>query len=200
MTSKLLSRFTVILGAFVIFLIASPQSGHAVTKPAYWTVHGPGDLDLFVDGNKVIFSYELDVRRDFGVFEWRLTGHRFPPAKQVFDWDYSGSHDSAQNATVLTAPDHTLVTARSGRGEFLYEGRGLTIENDRTDNFRFIMTATNDDATKLLSGTLEITQVPVPAAVWMMTLAFSGLFAMKFGANRRNYGFKAAAFSKISSS
>lgn len=162
-----------VFAALSVFL--APPQAHAV----YWTVEGPGETDLIVTGNKAIFSYNLDVSRSYGVFEWSLIGHRFRPGTHVFKWDYDGSHDRNNLSTILRAPDHELVSPGTGKGSheggFLFEGRGLTIENTQWDDFHFRMIGESDDLSKALRGTLEITMVPVPAPFLLLTVAIGGL-------------------------
>lgn len=150
-----------------LLLIAISVVSHPANA-VHWSVEGPGDTSVIVKGNKVFFSYNLDVRNDYGVFEWSLIGHDFARGSHMFDWDYNGSHDRQQAATVFRAEDQQLLDARSGRDGFLYEGQGLTLKNKRPTDFHFRMFATNDDTNTHLSGTLELEMavVPVPPALW----------------------------------
>ena len=151
-------------------LVVVPVSAHAVT----WTAEGPGQLEIIENGNTVTFNYDLDVSRTYGMFEWVLTGRGFEPDRHVFEWAYRGEHDNKQSHTIVKAPDITLVQARSGTGAFSYTGDGFVIENDRRDDFRFRMFATNDDITQSLKGSLEITAVPVPAPALLLSVALVG--------------------------
>lgn len=169
-----ISRIPTILSVIILTLCLAPQKANAV----HWTVTGPGITDIMVKSHKVIFSYNLDVRRASGEVSWTLTGHNFVPDTHIFNWKYHGSHDKAQTATTLTAPDYTLVAAGSGNGIFDYRG-GLSIRNDRKDDFVFRMSAVNDDAAHYLTGTLEVSMVPVPAAFlpFAVALGFIGIAA-----------------------
>ncbi len=142
----------------------------------HWSVEGPGETSLIVKGNKVFFTYNLDVRNNYGVFEWDLIGHDFAAGNHMFDWDYNGSHDRQQAASILRAEDQQLLDARSGRDGFLYEGRGLTLKNKRPTDFHFRMFATNDDTNTHLTGTLELQMAAVPVPpVFLPFLVMLGL-------------------------
>ncbi len=153
-------------------LIAAPAS--AVT----WHAYGPGQTDLVVKGNKIHFTYELDVSRDYGTWEWIVVGRGFKKGRHEFEWGYDGVHDRRQAETSLTAPDHTLVATRSGTGAFAYTGENFIVEPARTDNFVFRMTATNDDTTKLLTGSFELAIVPLPAGWILFGTALTALGAV----------------------
>ena len=160
MTTRLFRSICVVFSAFLVSTMMTSHQARAV----HWSVEGPGVTDLVVTANKVIFSYNLDVRRSYGVFEWKLTGHDHQPGTHMFNWDYDGTHDRRQNATILRARDQELVSAGTGRGTFLYEGKDLVLKTTKTEDIHFRMLAENDDATKALTGTLELTIVDRSAA------------------------------------
>lgn len=139
-----------------------------------WTAKGPGQTSITTNGNKVFFHYNLDVTRTWGIYEWTLQGLQVQTNAKYFDWDYDGTHDGHQAATILRFGSKELVGARSGTGTFLYEGRDepLLIGSKGVVDFRLL--ATSDDLNKFVSGTLEIAMVPLPGALWL-SLPFFGV-------------------------
>jgi len=164
-----------------LLALALVASGNSFATAVTWSVTGPGDLTLNATDDVVTFSYNYDVRREYGLAEWVLIGKGFLPGKHVFGWSYIGQHDHAQSETYLRAPDHLLIDPGDENGAFNYSGYGVTIENPVTDNFRFVMRGTNDDLTQFLIGTLELTMAPVPSAIWSAVsgIALLGLIAAR---------------------
>jgi len=50
-----------------------------------WNISGPGTSQVILDGDSVTFTYELDVRRTYGVFVWDISGGIFEPGPIAYD-------------------------------------------------------------------------------------------------------------------
>lgn len=146
-----------------------------------WTISGPGTTSISGTDGSPTFNYSL-APAGFNTVTWTASATVLTSGQYAFDWDYSGFHAffdvtaflntiNPTSSLVAAGPENCCTAPSAG---FNYSGTtGFAVTAGDTIGFAF--GGSNYDSNNVLSGTLTISQIPVPATGLLLLSAFAGV-------------------------
>ncbi len=165
-----------ILMPVLISLLTFASSTHA-TIVGPWNPVDPGTSTIGVESKRTALTYALDPA-DSEIDTWNATANVLESELYQLDWNNSGSHRITQ-VTAFPNPVHPAGTLFDEGPVDCCIPPSVGFSISPTDSFfatssepiGFSLGGPNDSFDTTPIGSLEITTVPLPPAIWMLLLA-----------------------------
>lgn len=163
----------------LVLAAASVGSAQAITMSP-WSISGPDSSTEQLHPSKVSLDY--DTRGFKG--NWIAETTALEDGLLKFEWLYNGFHayNRVRVDLVLETPDGTKSLASGYElsccgtiaGGFSFKGYE-EVALAAGEKIRLLISGSNYDSTDILRGSIEVSQVPLPAAAPLLAVALAGL-------------------------